>query len=261
MKRLAPSLAAVLALAILAAACSSDPSVPAAQPVVTAVPTPEPTASPIPSPTPEPTAAPTPEMTPNPAPPRLQGDCPANRERSGQTYMYSADELGQEDFFDQHCGPVVFSSNWIVDREQDKLTGTWIITARNETFDYDVPGYVDYTPALIFLCLAEDDDDSHLLISALYGGFPIIDVGGVKVLYRFDNDDPIEDQWAMDTSLEYGAVFVPVPKIRAFVQQIRESNQFVIRAWDYQNDSAGTLTFDLSGFDRDVEPVLQECGY
>lgn len=295
-------LASVLALILLAAACTAAEA-PVSQPTATEIVTPAPTPEPTPEATEMPTPAPTPITTPSPDPtPRplafavcpdsreqagleisfdpgavnrvdainqkcgphmTEEECPDSREKAGLVFRYDRDTMSRQSAVERHCGSVIHRSNWTITEETDSLSGNTFYVARNEAVDYVITDdyYLDTVPALTVLCIVTKTE-TFLVITAIFGaGFLYGPRSGVKVLYKFDDREPVEDRWIGDSSMDWEVVHVPNQKAGSFISLLRQSEKFVIRAWELDGVDVGTLTFDLAGFDRDVEPVLQECGY
>ena len=260
-------LAAVTAAALLLAACGTgepNPSAADVQPAeVPQTADPTPIATPTATSTPTVTETPEPAAVPEPTPKMRQGVCPSARENGGLAYEFDLDEMGWQEAVDSFCGPVPPPSAWITFTEIDELTGAQIMFADSWAVEHDVPWPYDRdTPFLRILCLS-NDTNSDLAVFVDLGGMPVIGYRDglisrdAKVIYRFDDNPLIEDYWEVgDREL----VILYRNKYRSFVRSLRGADNLILRAWAFR-DEAYTMTFDLAGVERDVDPVLQECGY
>ena len=199
--------------------------------------------------------------TPDAAPNSARGRCASNRENAGAYFEYSLGESRSE-AEDAFCGRAVL---WHVEDETDTLTGTRILSARAEASSYESADqtYGEFDPALVILC-ASSSSRSNLLITAMFGRGLLIDSGGIRVIYKFNDGELIESLWLEDSGIEFAGAHLPpsnTGELRRFLNLLSDEGKFTIRAWDSQDRVAGTLTFDLHGVSSHVEPVLNECGY
>ena len=287
----------VLCMALAASACTSAGETPVSQPdpVVTAAPTAEPTASPVP--TPSATPAPTPVQIMEQAvcpetrenagleydfAPRQFSEaraedhfcgertlftrtCPSNRSKAGSVYTYSPSEHSTAAADAINCGAKVQKSAWTTGEEVDRLTGSRFVVAVNDSSDHNVDLTFTDDPRLLVGCVLSDNG-SDLLVTMWFGNAPVSGFGNsvvgfrVDVAYRFDNEPLVEQEWDHDIS---GRIYVlPKDKIQKFVSSLERGRELVFRVWQNRlGEKTYTATFDLTGVDRDVEPVLQECGY
>ena len=211
--------------------------------------------------------------------------CPDNRERAGLTYRYDPAEMATEealfredlgdDFFEKyigeggmaeflHCGELeattserVPESAWTVDRGRDGVDRPYTDTILHDYFG------LSENPKLAVWC-----DESELLVAISVGTGRIIPTNGpfVELGYQFGNwgeteaSGPYFEQDWLGDSRTGAYAGLPPGSQSEFVRALRRYNQvsFAILS---AGDGISTATFDLTGVDRDVEPVLQECGY
>lgn len=81
----------------------------------------------------------------------------------------------------------------------------------------------------------------------------------IYVNYRFGSGVVEEGYWVESDS--YRAAFVPDADLQQFLESVWEGpDEFVIRAWNFDDSVIGTIYFDLSGARTALEPVLEACG-
>ena len=251
-------LAALLVAALLPGACGGNGAdLPAVVPQATAAQTEA--ATPVPSSA----ATPAPEATPSPtpAPKMVSTTCPEARDNAGLVYEYDRNEMRPHEAVDEFCGPVsVDFSAWITHETIDKLTDARFLFADSIAVEHDIDPAFE-AAFLRVLCLS-DDGNSDLAVFVNPAGTTVLPDSDplyidAKVAYRFNDGPVIEDYWQVE-SLE---LFVLYPeKYRAFVHALRGGGELIFRGWTTRYETV-TMTFDLTGVEKDVEPILQECGY
>ena len=289
-----------IVLCLFAVGCGSSDSDPVALESPTAEETPAPTATPestataSPAPTVASTPIPTPEATPaptsEPTPVRVEAVCPDERDNAGDTfahdpgasnelaairehcgtlkptsdicpdgrrnagdrYFYDPDDTSKSDAIARTCGPV---SVWQTGTRMDQLTGSVQSVAWAGASEHDVDARGN--PELWVVC-----DGGTLSAFVWFGGDYVTALyldDLIPVAYRFDRDPLIEQGWLQ--SPDNDIAIIPLNRRSVFVDGLRRSETLVFRAWNYNGSVVGTITFNLTGIDADVEPVLQECGW
>ena len=194
--------------------------------------------------------APTPASEPTQM---FSGVCPSDREKAGMVFEYERRNF--IDARDEFCGPELIST-WFTNRSEDVLTGEKSLAAFTDATSHDVDfTYIGSTPSLGIEC-----EGRSLRLGVWFAGEPLPSgYMDIMVLYRFDDNDPVEEAWDGEPEKEFA--ILPGERGHSFMEGLRTSNKLILRAWNYRGRELGTLTFDLAGFELDAEPVLQECGY
>ncbi len=110
------------------------------------------------------------------------------------------------------------------------------------------------TPTLDIFC-----ESGSLGAYVYFGGLSVSgqpELGGrIPVRYELDGS-PTDEAW--DES-DFGVeVFSPDPA--AFAASLAASRELVFTAWNHDGSLVGTIVFDTTGADREVERVLTACG-
>ena len=215
----------------------------------------------------------------------VSATCPESRERAGLRFQYDPAEMAREealireemgeDMFERyigeggvadflHCGELVTTtpervpeSAWTVDRGRDGVDRPYTDTILHDYFG------LRENPKLAVWC-----DEGELLVAISVGTGRIIPTNGpfVELGYQFGNwgeaeaSGPyFEQDWLGDNRTGAYAGLPPGSQSE-FVRALRRYEQvsFAILS---AGDGINTVHFDLTGVDRDVGPVLQECGY
>lgn len=252
---MSPAKAAAVLLAILtvATACGNDVETPSETGLSEVVPVQTASATPTraATPTPVPTAEPTPIMT--------TGKCSDKRQNAGLEYEFDRSMMTRVEAADEFCGAI--RSAWVRHDDVDRLTGVKLMYADSIAVEHD--SELQFEAAVLRLLCVSDNQKSDLLIFVRPAGEFVTGFrNGVrspdaKVAYRFNNNRLVEDYWQVDSA----ELLVQYPSThRQFVRALRNGGELIFRGWT-SRDSAITMTFDLTGVDRDVEPVLDQCGY
>lgn len=237
---------AALAIAVLLlAACGGGGATPQVAPSETE------TATPVPAEAETPTPEPTPlrEMT--------DATCPHNRERAGRSFSFDSRVMNRSDALSANCGAVIPPSAWNTRAEEDALTGKTSLTAYSESRDHDIDTYSG-DPWLSIGCFEGVD----LVVAVWFGASLASDWRRgheIQTAYRFNDGRLVEQYWDGEPGPSDFAL-APERYNRNFVASLRDEGELVFRAFGAFGDTY-TITFDLTGVDRDVEPVLDECGY
>ena len=185
--------------------------------------------------------------------------CPETRYHSGKEYTHFPDERTAELSEAINCGSPVPQSAWTTGEEVDRLTGSRLSTATTIAVFHEL-GQWREDPAMTVGCII-GNDRTTLLIGVWLGGEHISGDYNFRtdVAYRFNDGSVIEDVWDIDGN---ELLLIPESDNQEFVRSLREDGELLLRVWTnvplgYTQD----VSFNLAGVDRDVEPVLQECGY
>ena len=167
--------------------------------------------------------------------------------------------LGERDA----CGGELPTGRWRTHTWEDELTSekTMIALMTPSRHTMNRSGYFD-TPELGIQCR-----DNTLGIYVYTGGYVAENVwtDRIAVAYRFGDGDVIEQGWRELISggdSNVGA-WMPSGYRRGFVNRLRANPDagLTFRLWNYDQTEVGTMTFNLEGVKRMVEPVLKECGW
>ena len=105
--------------------------------------------------------------------------------------------------------------------------------------------------------------DEGLAIYIITGGYLSANVRSdeIAVTYSFGGEQVATEGWNEAISNE--AAFVPRSNRGPFIQKLRNNSTavFLIRLYQYDGDTYGTASFNLTGIEIQVEPVFAECGW
>ncbi|MCZ0939736.1 MAG: hypothetical protein OXJ55_13930 [Caldilineaceae bacterium] len=158
------------------------------------------------------------------------------------------------------CGGVLPIGGWRTGSHADELDGsstTWATLFS----DGRIGSRYDH-PELGIQCR-----DDTLGIYVFTGGYVAASVWSdrVAVKYRFGDGGVVEQGWheLISGGDDNVGAWMPSSYRRSFVNSLRDNPEgaLVFRMWNYDNTEVGTMTFDLTGVQRVVEPILQECGW
>lgn len=146
----------------------------------------------------------------------------------------------------------------------DANTDTVRLTADLEASSFDIPRTWPVPPTLIVYCWDLTDTEPGDLGIGLYHYGPPHDFAGTfRVAQRFNDNPRFTSRWQA-SALEAEAIFLSVGDIGRFVSDLRETNEdsgYDLEMVIERNTSEeGRIAFDVSGWERAVTPLLEECG-
>lgn len=193
----------------------------------------------------------------------VERECPSK----GKTYKFLRHEYSNDEAVDEFCtsenetSAVIATSAWsalLNDRAPagQEYHAAWTVAAA-----HSASSGLNTAPQLRVECI-----DGKLRFKVWLGGPFAAWVTQAPVTHRFDEGELAVVAWAEDTDIlnplfpvADHKVVLPAAERREFLRLLRSSDEFV---WDYDDETfVGRAVFRLDGFDSDVEPVLQECGY
>ena len=183
--------------------------------------------------------------------------CPESRYKAGEEYTHFPDKRTAELSEAINCGGTIPRSAWTRAFGSDGA-----VSLLNETVLHDYYGLLG-KPELGISCI-----DNDLLVAIFIGAGRVVPSTGpfVPLGYQFgfwSDDDAsgpyFQQDWLGDTRDGAFAGIFP-GFVQDFVDAIRVYDQVSFAVLS-AGDGINTVIFDLTGVDRDVEPVLQECGY
>jgi len=147
-------------------------------------------------------------------------------------------EVGAEEYF---------SGEWIVTVEEDPLTDEFNLRMTN--------GYGNSTDALGIRYM-NDRLDVLLLTEYLGSGDALL----VEVLYRFDEEELVEDFWSPSSS-DNALFFFEVESDtkQDFIEKLMIHDKLAVGYWPY-NKNRKTIVYDLTGFTAGITPYLDQIG-
>ena len=145
----------------------------------------------------------------------------------------------------------------------DANTDTVRLTASLDAYSHVIPRTWPVPPSLTVYCWDLTDADPGDLVIGLYHYGPPHDfLGTVRVAQTFNDSPQFTTRWRA-SALEAEAIFLPVSDTERFLSDLEETNDDtgydleLIVALD--TDEEGRISFDLSGWQRAVKPLVEEC--
>ena len=163
-----------------------------------------------------------------------------------------------------HTASSGVGTSWQFYTETDSLDRSVVYLAYGTSYNHDFSYPWDEEPAQVGVeCWTDSVGNPERLDiyvwfggQFLAGGFDRNDT--IYVNYRFGTGGIEEGYWW--ESVDNVAAYVPEGEVGSFLQLLRALNQeFVIRAWNFDDTVIGTVVFALAGADAAIARVLQVC--
>lgn len=184
--------------------------------------------------------------------------CPQNYQNAGESYTFSPKTEMRQEAAARHCGRQNQkwgswrSASWSDDIDRTltyqavSLIGKWI---GNKSW------IADPYPSFYIRCSSKGEFSMFIAV----GGYVSGRNDNVSVVYSFDQQNPIRTQWSESSNNE--SVFMrSMINVIAALRHHSESD-FRVRIYEYDGSVYGTASFNITGIERQVEPVLAECGW
>ena len=154
------------------------------------------------------------------------------------------------------------TGNWRISEDISTGTDTVRLTAALEASSYEISRDWPVPPSLIVYCWdLTDAQPGKLHIGLSHYGEPHDFSGMVRVSQSF-NDSPRRTLKWNASQLDAAAIFMPGDKRDSFLSQLQETDDDSGYELDIsiKERQGGRISFDLSGWDKAVRPLLEECG-
>lgn len=146
----------------------------------------------------------------------------------------------------------------------DANTDTVRLTAELEASSYEIAGTWPVPPSLVVYCWdLTDAAPGALGIGLYFYGLPHDFTSSFLVSHRFNDNRGEKVNWRA-SSLEAEAIFIPEWEIAGFISNLRDATDdtgYELEMTVYEGaPDHGRISFDVSGWDRAVAPLVEECG-
>ena len=186
--------------------------------------------------------------------------CPSEYQAEGVKVFWD-DQTTESMALRSLCGPEKPRGSWRTTTNTDSVTGDEIMLAT--LFGIWV-GESDWLnadrPEFGIQCR-----DNTLGIWVYTGGHVGALRNRVPVIYAIGEEVGIEQRWyeLISGSESSAGAWMPASLRGRFIERLRANPQgdFTIRVFGYDGAAVGTASFRLTGVERMVDPVLQECGW
>jgi len=154
--------------------------------------------------------------------------------------------------------------NWRVseDLSIDAGTDTVRLTASLDASSFETARSWPVPPSLTVYCWDLSDAEPGNLNVALYHYGEPHDFGGtIRVSWSFNGEQSRTWNWGA-SSIEAEAIFLPDRGIEQFISDLLDTDDdsgFELEAMILSDE--GQLSFDVSGWEIAVRPLLEECGF
>ena len=188
--------------------------------------------------------------------------CSSQWEHSGTEVTYDPDDYGSARAVAvKFCGNEYREGGWQAftgrDRVDPSVTWSGVDLAGRWLGAYQRTA--DDRPELVVRCHSNLGLDILLRTGGYLAAGARSDV--ITVTYSFGGEQVATEGWQEAISNE--AAFVPRRNLGTFIQKLRNNStaEFLIRLYQYDGDTYGTASFDLTGIELQVEPAFAECGW
>ena len=146
----------------------------------------------------------------------------------------------------------------------DENTDTVRLTAELNSHSYQIARSWPIPPSLFVYCWnLTETSPGDLGVGLYHYGPPHDFAGSFRVRLRFNDGSSLwTDWWA--SSLEAEAIFLPDSDISSFISELEETSEDTGYALEVEVAAGASgesrLSFDVSGWEKAVKPMLEECG-
>ena len=146
----------------------------------------------------------------------------------------------------------------------DEDTDTVRLSAELNSHSYQTARSWPVPPTLIVYCWDLTESSPGDLGVGLYHYGPPHDFeGSFRVRLRFNDGSSLRTDW-WASSLEAEAIFLPDSDISSFISELEETSEDTGYALEVEVAAGASgesrLSFDMSGWEKAVKPLLEECG-
>ncbi len=197
----------------------------------------------------------------------LEASCSGYRDTAGEVfyyrYQFSSSLVARNRLCPLSGNP---GGDWRTSEDVsiNEDTDTVRLSAELNSHSYQTARSWPVPPTLIVYCWDLTETSPGDLGVGLYHYGPPHDFeGSFRVRLRFNDGSSLWTDW-LASSLEAEAIFLPTSDIGSFISELEETSEDTGYALEVEV-AAGTsgesrLSFDMSGWEKAVKPLLEECG-
>ena len=146
----------------------------------------------------------------------------------------------------------------------DENTDTVRLTADLDAGSYETPRTWPVPPSLVVYCWdLTETDPGELGVGLYHYGLPHDFTGSFRVRLNFNDTPPLSTMW-WASNLEAEAIFLPMSELSSFVTALEDTNEDSGYSLEVEvaprTPEASRISFNVSGWEKAVKPLLEECG-